>query len=132
MTLKRFAALPAIAALAVAGFTASPAEAAGPVGQFTLTITDASTGMVKSQVTLTCLPTGGTHPHAQPACDDLVAANGQIAWIPPQAGSFCIAVYQPVYATATGTWAGAPDNYRMLFSNACAANVLTGGHVFYF
>lgn len=132
MTLKRLASLSAVAALATAGFTAAPAAADGAVGQLTLTITNATTGAVISQVTLTCEPTGGTHPHAQAACDDLIPVYGQISNIPPETGVACPEYYLPVYATATGMWGGLLENYRTWAANDCFANVATGGNVFDF
>lgn len=134
MSAKSVGALSIIAALLSAGIAASPASAlaVGPVGELTLTLTYAGTGTVVSQVTLTCEPTGGTHPHAQAACDDLIPVNGQIANIPPESGVACPTYFLPVYATATGRWAGAADFYHKEFYNVCAATVETGGHVFDF
>jgi hypothetical protein len=132
MALKLVASLPIAAALVSVGLLASPASAASPVGQLTLTLTSATSGGVFGQVTLTCEPTGGTHPHAQAACDDLIPVNGQISRVPPEQGVACAAYYLPVYATATGTRGGVAETYRMEFSNVCVANAETGGSVFHF
>lgn len=134
LTRKSLRSLAIVAALVSAGtgIAASPASAAGAVGQLTLTFTNATTGAVMSQVTLTCEPTGGTHPYAQAACDDLIPVYGRIASIPPEYGVACPDYYMPVYATAIGSWEGIADTYRAEFYNTCAANVETGGHVFKF
>jgi Ricin-type beta-trefoil lectin domain/Subtilisin inhibitor-like len=86
---------------------------------------------VVAQVTLTCDPTGGTHPDAQNACDDLTAADGDISSIPAVP---CTPpdIDDPSTATATGTWDGVPDNYSGGFLNPFCINDDTGGNVFSF
>ncbi|EME52510.1 SSI family serine proteinase inhibitor [Amycolatopsis decaplanina] len=121
---------PVIAALVSVGLMTSPASAASPLGSLSLTITLADTGTVVAHATLTCEPTGGTHPHAQAACDDLIPAKGRIEDIPPQKDVVCCQVYQPVDATAIGTWAGVHRYYQQKFTNWCFAIARTGGHVF--
>jgi Subtilisin inhibitor-like len=117
-----------IAALVSVGFMTSPALAASPVGQLDLTITNGE--IVLAYATLTCEPTGGTHPNAQKACDDLIPVKGQIGAIPPERDVFCIPEIQPVDVTATGIWAGVSVRYEGEFNSRCEAVVGTGGHVF--
>ena len=74
---------------------------------------------------------GGTHPDANATCNDLIAANGNIAAIPPQL-EFCPAFFDPTTVSASGSWRGFPLNYSKNFSNPCYADVSTGGHVFHF
>jgi hypothetical protein len=78
-----------------------PASATVPLGNLFITLSDPSTGRVVGQATLTCVPTGGTHPDAQAACDDLIHANGDIANIPPARGVACPTFVLPVTAGAT-------------------------------
>jgi Subtilisin inhibitor-like len=129
--------LSVMAAIALAcglgGLAAPPASAtATSFGNLALQLSDPNTGRVLRQVTLSCLPTGGTHPDAQAACNDLINAYGNINNIPPEQGVFCPAIFLPVTATAAGTWGGLRISYGRTFSNSCFASVLTGGHVFHF
>lgn len=78
-------------------------------------------------------PAGGTHPDARAACLDLIKVGADIAAIPseqPPVG--CPGIRFPVVASATGTWAGHTETYRMEFSNGCQAKATTGGRVFHF
>lgn len=112
------------------GVLVGPAASAdSPVGDLTLSIYYVNAGTT-TQVTLTCEPTGGTHPDAQNACDDLITANGDIYDIPPVSAN-CPA-YQPVVVSANGTWAGQSDTYGAKVQSWCTANAETGGHVFDF
>jgi hypothetical protein len=62
-----------------------------------------------------------------------LAADGDIAAIPPEQGVLCTEILAPVTAQATGTWAGTPVSYGpVMFDNSCLANVQTGGDVFSF
>jgi Subtilisin inhibitor-like len=83
-------------------------------------------------VTLDCEPTGGTHPNADAACKDLIAANGDISHIPPFQLGGCGGNYDPATAAAVGYWRGRLINYVKTFSNPCVATIETGGHVFRF
>ncbi|WP_394468246.1 SSI family serine proteinase inhibitor [Kutzneria buriramensis] len=65
----------------------SPTLAASPANRLDLTITS-EVGVMVAQATLTCEPTDGTRPHAQEACNDLVATKGQIDKIPPKRACF--------------------------------------------
>jgi hypothetical protein len=85
-----------------------------------------------AQVTLTCDPTGGTHPDAQNACDDLTAADGDISSIPAVTCPTPPTGFLPATATATGTWGGVPDNFTESFVSPWCINDDTGGNVFSF
>jgi hypothetical protein len=119
--------------LAAGSVTASATIAsADSVGSssLTLSIFHQTTGVSES-VTLTCEPTGGDHPDAAEACDDLIAAGGEISNIPPT-NSNCLAVHIPVTARAFGFWQGRFISYSEDFTNEGCARVGTGGHVFNF
>ncbi len=89
-----------------------------------LTISD-STNRALRTVDLLCDPAGGTHPHAQSACDALQRVDGHIG-THPQGNPICPLVYDPVHATATGTWHGQPRKYDQTFSNTCVMHGRTG------
>lgn len=82
-------------------------------------------------VVLNCKPIGGNHPAARDACDQLTAARGEVAAIPP-ADTLCTAEYAPVTVLARGTWHAQPRAYRGTFSNLCVAVRDTGGVLFNF
>lgn len=121
-----------MAALSVGALVAAAAPASAATGNLVLTIAPQSPTGASKTVTLTCGPTGGTHPDAEAACVDLKNAFGDINRIPPQTGVGCPAVFLPVTASASGSWDGRLVQYGKTFTNACAARVLTGGHVFNF
>ncbi|TMQ93454.1 hypothetical protein ETD83_25650 [Actinomadura soli] len=81
--------------------------------------------------TLTCDPIGGTHKNAKAACAELALAIGDISKVPPQR-AFCLAVWIPVDAAATGSWKGVPIKpfSETITNDACAS--ISYGHVFDF
>ncbi|GAA0402527.1 hypothetical protein Acor_67900 [Acrocarpospora corrugata] len=121
MKIVRIVALALTAALFSAPLTASPAAAsAGANYQLTLV----RNGIPKT-ATLTCAPDGGTHPNPAAACARLAPALGNPASIQPKQGVMCIALYDPVTATATGVWFGRPISYTRTFTNTCWLSVAT-------
>ncbi|MGW2250085.1 SSI family serine proteinase inhibitor [Kitasatospora sp. NPDC001660] len=81
----------------------------------------------RASATLHC-PDGGTstgHPHAAQACDDLAAADGDIARIAHRNG-ICSMVYSAVTAKAYGTWNGRHVEYSRTFANDCVMKAQTG------
>lgn len=120
----------ALAAGSIAASVAIAPNASAALDSLTLTLTDQYNGA--KTVTLDCEPTGGTHPDADAACSDLIAANGQISQIPPEWGGVCPTYYDPTTASASGYWRGRSVSYQNDFENPCSANVATGGHVFHF
>ncbi|MFB8278716.1 SSI family serine proteinase inhibitor [Nocardia colli] len=81
----------------------------------------------KRTVSLICAPTvGGTHPKAEQACQNLVAADGNIRaladfTVPP----LCSADFDPVVATIDGVWRGKPISDHGFFSNVCVLRATT-------
>lgn len=73
---------------------------------------------------LLCGPPQG-HRHATRACEELRAAGGDIARIPPK-DVYCPMVHAPVTASARGQWNGRPVAYTKTFSNACLMAANTG------
>ncbi|MGH3648915.1 MAG: SSI family serine proteinase inhibitor [Micromonosporaceae bacterium] len=82
-------------------------------------------------VQLICAPTGGNHPSPRKACEQLDAASGEVAAIPPT-GGMCTTEYRPVTVTARGAWRGHPRHYQHEFPNLCTAVRDTGGVLFDF
>lgn len=79
--------------------------------------------------TLWCDPDGGTHLHANRACDQLRSASGDIARIPARKGP-CTLEYAPVRVQADGTWRGRPQHFTRTYPNKCVAVRETGGIIF--
>jgi hypothetical protein len=128
-SVRMIGALLGTTALTCAMTTAAHAGTA-PIGSFQFSIVYHSGKPAKS-VTLTCLPTGGSHPDRMAACMNLMLVNGEVASIPPSA-SACFHYYDPVTASASGTWNGRPVTYSARFTNESCARIATGGHVFNF
>lgn len=121
MRIMRIVALALAAALFSALLTANPAAAAAGA-EYKLSITQR--GATRT-VTLTCAPDGGTHPSPAAACARLASAWGDPAMIAPKPGVFCVALWDPVTANATGIYFGRPISYTRTFSNMCWLNVAT-------
>lgn len=78
-------------------------------------------------VLLTCRPAGGSHPNADRACAEIVAAQGDFNALPGAPGQTgCTMEYQPVTAVAEGTWRGEPVSWRHEFGNTCTLHTATG------
>ena len=84
-----------------------------------------NTDNVDRSATLRCEPSGGSHPQAVQACQELQAVDGQIAAIPERDG-FCTKEYNPVTVTAAGWWRGERIRYRETYSNPCVMRLHTG------
>jgi subtilisin inhibitor-like len=74
---------------------------------------------------LTCEPAGGSHPHANDACETLKAVNGDIGKL-AGAHTVCPMVLKPVTLTARGSWQGQPVSFEKKYSNECVAEAETG------
>ncbi|MFI1969834.1 hypothetical protein BLA24_17370 [Streptomyces cinnamoneus] len=121
------AALPALAAALAPALLAVPAVAApipldGLDGADHLTITVADSGRRPRTYELYCHPSGGTHPRAREACDQL---DGQSQWgrdmfAPVPEGQMCTMIYGgPERAHVAGSWAGRPVNADFKRTNGC-------------
>jgi hypothetical protein len=109
---------------------AVPPETQMPQGSFSLAIASPD-GRRLAEATLTCNPTGGTHPNAGAACEQLSRVAGRIEDIPPKDG-ICTEIFQPVVLSAEGTWDGEPRSFSREFGNRCQGVLATGGVVFEF
>lgn len=76
--------------------------------------------------TLRCGPDGGSHPSASRACDQLGRVGGDISQLNEQPQTLCTLEYDPVTATAHGTWEGEVVNFHETFPNRCAMYSYTG------
>ncbi|MDH6109037.1 hypothetical protein P3T36_006040 [Kitasatospora sp. MAP12-15] len=118
------------AALAAAVFAVlsfpTPVQAlpAGPPWRLTLAIQDGGTRGDR-RVELICHPALGSHPKAQDACDALDRANGDPDRLTGTTGTFCNQLYQPVTASATGSWAGRRVQWQHTFANSCGLHTRT-------
>jgi hypothetical protein len=111
-------------ALTTGGAASATAGTPAAASSFVLTISPVtSTGNGPTSVRLECDPAGGTHPTPDAACVSLAAVNGNFDRLP--SSGFCPAYYDPVVATATGTWRGVPVYYEEQFTNRSCASVGT-------
>ena len=78
-------------------------------------------------VSLECDPTGGSHPNAKAACQDLLAADGELDQIGGDDQlTACTMEYRPVTASANGQWNGKPVTWNEEFPNNCTLTTATG------
>ncbi|MGW5051751.1 SSI family serine proteinase inhibitor [Actinokineospora sp. NPDC004072] len=117
-----------VAALGAALVAGPVAIAAQPPTQehakLALTVVGRS-GELKAS-TLRCGPDGGSHPSASTACSQLAQVSGDISRLNADPAMICTLEYDPVTATARGTWDGRPVDYREVFPNQCAMWSYTG------
>ncbi|MET9952442.1 SSI family serine proteinase inhibitor [Streptomyces sp. NPDC006339] len=88
---------------------APPGESAAPANRRT--------------VVLSCSPAAGSHPRPDRACADLDASEGRIETPPGDVA--CILLYDPVIATAHGTWQGRPVEFKRQYGNDCEMHAKT-------
>lgn len=133
MTPQRFlvaAAFLAATALTGAGVAAAESTDAAPItaGPSNLLLSvngQQISSSSRQDALLTCNPSGGTHPHAAEACDDLATAQGDFSKLPKRE-LLCPMIYAPVTAKASGTYAGKHINFRQEFPNRCLLARNTG------
>ncbi|NJP34043.1 SSI family serine proteinase inhibitor [Micromonospora thermarum] len=124
---QRVAALSAAAVLGTAALTvaatpahaapAQPALAEQATSVLLLSVVPHTTGAPRAAA-LRCEPVGGTHPYAASACQDLAAADGDLASLSGNPG-FCTLEYAPVTVRAVGFWQDRPVSYTETFGNRC-------------
>jgi hypothetical protein len=122
MALPLLAALAALIPFAVPGFAPPPGAEQLPSSTLVLTTTRALDTTV---VHLHCEPTGGDHPHAAQACDDLLRSDGDVQAVEDTDG-FCTLEYDPVHVTARGTWRGERVDFAHTYPNGCVMHTDTG------
>ncbi|GAA0948449.1 SSI family serine proteinase inhibitor [Nonomuraea longicatena] len=77
-------------------------------------------------VVLRCHPApGGHHPNAAAACAAIEAAGGRFDRFSGTSRA-CTMEYNPVTASATGSWRGRPVSWRATYANACGLEAATG------
>ncbi|MFJ6752339.1 MULTISPECIES: SSI family serine proteinase inhibitor [unclassified Streptomyces] len=108
-----------LTALAPAGATAPSADE-----QLFLTVSGSGNTWIRG-VQLVCPDTLGSHPEGVAACDALIGAAGDLNRLPgdPRA---CTREYDPVTATAKGTWQGRPVEWTKSYPNSCTLESATG------
>ncbi|MFF8784704.1 SSI family serine proteinase inhibitor [Streptomyces sp. NPDC015125] len=120
-------ALAALSAALLGTLSAGPAQAdEPPAADQGLLLTVSGAGNTWSRgVRLSCPDIHGRHPHAVAACDALTWARGNLDALPghPQA---CTREYDPMTASAVGTWHGIQVNWHKVFPNACTMDSATG------
>ncbi|MFI7405146.1 SSI family serine proteinase inhibitor [Streptomyces sp. NPDC049541] len=118
-----------LAAALLAG-GAAPAQAASPgfppTDWLYLTVTKGDARSPHTRDTLLlCDPPQG-HARAADACEELAAADGDIARIPSKKNIFCPMIYAPVTVHARGEWNGRRVEYTQTFSSTCVMAGRTG------
>ncbi|WP_354638952.1 SSI family serine proteinase inhibitor [Kitasatospora camelliae] len=68
---------------------------------------------------------GSAHPHAEAACEELAAADGDPGRMATRE-VLCTMMHRPVTARAEGSWLGRPVSWRHGYTNACAMHAATG------
>ena len=96
-----------------------------PTSVLVLTVAyDRNTGEAHS---LICDPTGGDHPKAQAACDEITAANGDFDNLPGDPDNYaCPMIDLPVTASVAGSWQGSEVEWRHTYTNDCWMHKDTG------
>ncbi|KUL49620.1 protease inhibitor [Streptomyces sp. NRRL F-4489] len=118
------AAAAAGAAVALCAALGPAARAGEPAGALFLTVSGARDSWLRG-VRLTCPDTRGAHPHGAAACADLARAQGDPDALPGDP-HLCTREYDPVTATASGSWRGLPVDWHREYPNACTLDAATG------
>ncbi|MEU4617422.1 SSI family serine proteinase inhibitor [Streptomyces umbrinus] len=108
---------------ALAAAVPSGAQAAGAASELTLKRT---VGGVSSSASLSCDPAGGTHGHAQEACELLARVNGDFKALAPSAGVLCPSAGESVRVSVSGQWRGQRVFQEETFANDCEVVRRTG------
>ncbi|MFF0744800.1 subtilase-type protease inhibitor [Streptomyces sp. NPDC004111] len=114
-------ALLALAPAATAVASGHPAPEKGLL----LTVSGAEGTWIRGVGLVCSPPVGGGHPEATAACADLTWARGNFDALPGDP-HLCTKEYDPVTATADGTWRGQPVHWKKSFGNACMLDAATG------
>ncbi|MFE7395370.1 SSI family serine proteinase inhibitor [Streptomyces sp. NPDC057557] len=127
MRLRAAVAAAALLALTVA-VPAAAAESDAPVPDrgLLLTVSGSEDTWIRG-VALFCPPAPDAHhPHAADACAAIDRAEGDLDALPGSPRLCIVEGYDPVTATATGTWDGRPVSWQRTFPDACVMDAVTG------
>ncbi|MGC5361831.1 SSI family serine proteinase inhibitor [Streptomyces sp. DT24] len=115
-----------VGAAAAAGVTGMvPAGRAGRAdGDLLLTVSGSENTWVRG-VVLKCPYTEGHHPHGSAACAAVAVVHGDLDVLSDDPHA-CTMEYDPVTATAKGSFEGRPVEWTRTFPNACALDAATG------
>ncbi|MFD5826742.1 SSI family serine proteinase inhibitor [Lentzea sp. NPDC060358] len=80
---------------------------------------------VLSTTQLTCEPAGGTHRHAQQACDLLMPVQGDFRRL-GATNAMCTMELNPTKATLRGKWRTKRIDFQQVYPNPCAVRAHTG------
>ncbi|MET7358796.1 SSI family serine proteinase inhibitor [Streptomyces sp. NPDC005562] len=129
---RPFAALAAGTLIALAAAVPAQAAEAAPATKRGLFLTLSGDGNTWIRgVLLECEPEpSGHHPAAAEACEEIFEADGDFEAL-RAAPRVCTKEFEPVTATATGTFRGRNVSWHKTYPNACAMENETG-HVFRF
>ncbi|SDK63297.1 Subtilisin inhibitor-like [Actinopolyspora mzabensis] len=111
---------------ASAATTTSVNEAQQAVSVLSLRVVPSDRAERARSVTLRCEPTGGTHPRAEEACEELANTGGEFGALQEERNPMCPLVYRPVTVRATGMWRNRAVDHRETFSNKCEMQAKTG------
>lgn len=120
----------ALFAAALLTLTAAPAATAAGDGAraeprgLLLTVSGSQNTWIRG-VVLDCPPRVTPHPQALAACSAITWARGDLDALPGDPHP-CTDEYDPVTATADGTWRSHRIHWRKTFSNACELDAQTG------
>lgn len=103
----------------------APPPGAERLPSSTIALTTSTEGAGVRSVNLLCEPSGGSHPKAQAACDELLRSDGDVQAV-QDSDAICTFEYRPVHVTAVGSWRGERRSFDHVYANACAMRVDTG------
>lgn len=118
------AGLAALIPFTMPGFAPHPGTDQIPSSTLMLTTTTTDDRPART-IRLTCEPSGGDHPKAAQACDELLRAGGEVSAVEDTDGS-CTLEYRPVHVTAHGDWRGEPRSFESTYPNECTVRHDTG------
>ncbi|MGC5342246.1 SSI family serine proteinase inhibitor [Streptomyces sp. DT171] len=116
--------LPQTVGAAAAAGVVPAGRASRADGDLLLTVSGSENTWVRG-VVLKCPYTDGHHPHGPAACAAVAEVHGDLGALPDDPHA-CTMEYDPVTATAKGSFEGRPVEWTRTFPNACALDAATG------
>jgi hypothetical protein len=126
-SLKPLAVGACVAAVA-ASFLIGPAAASPALPTLVLSVQDRNTLLVPDSRTLGCdnpEQVSGSHPRRERACAAIDLAGGMFENL-QTTGANCPMIYDPVTATAKGSYKGVRIDFEATYANACVASTESG------